>query len=130
MKPPEEIKADAATCITMPPNAVCNRLELYKDCGGDCRYVIKELYDLVMHYEFRLAQVERERDAAVLCLMEAAKDGAVCTGCRHDLGIDGKCEEADFDCKQCKIPCMCKTCDANFNYQWRGVCDDDTGDEA
>lgn len=79
--------------------------------------------------ESQLAQVERERDAAVRCLMEATKEGAVCTGCRHDLGIDGRCEEADFDCKQCKIPCMCKTCKANSNYQWRGVCDDDTEDK-
>ena len=79
--------------------------------------------------ESRLAQVERERDAAVWCLIEAAKDGATCTGCRHDPGIDAKCEEADFDCKQCKTPCMCRTCQANSNYQWRGVCAENTEED-
>ena len=77
----------------------------------------------------KLEQAEREKDAAVRCLMEATKEGTVCNGCRHDPGIDGRCEEADFDRKQCKIPCMCKTCEANSNYQWRGVCDDDTEDK-
>ena len=65
MKTPEEIKADAATCLTKPPHAMCDRFDLNKKCKGDCSYVIKELYDLVLHYESRLAQVERERDAAV-----------------------------------------------------------------
>lgn len=65
MKTPDEIKADAATCITKPPHAMCDRFDLNKKCKGDCGYVIKELYDLVLHYESRLAQVERERDAAV-----------------------------------------------------------------
>lgn len=129
MKTPEEIKADAATCLTKPPHAMCDRFDLNKKCKGDCSYVIKELYDLVLHYESRLAEVERERDAAVGDLQEAARDGAVCTACKHDEEFAEACAEADFDCKQCKQPCMCKTCNANSNYEWIGLCEENTHDQ-
>lgn len=126
MKPTEEIKC-GMECIRTNASRIC-----IKPKNGQCprcEQLVSESLGRIQQLESQLAQVKRERDAAVRCLMEATKDGSVCTGCRHDLGIDGRCEEADFDCKQCKIPCMCKTCKKNSNYQWRGVCDDDTEDK-
>lgn len=104
MKTPEEIKKDAETCLTLPPKAVCNRLELYKDCGGDCRYVIKELYDLVLHYESRLAQVVRERDAMKHDLLRDP-----CEVCKHDETYLNDCHTLD-----------------RCNWEWRGVCEANT----
>ena len=115
MKTPDEIKKDAATCLTLPPKAACNRLELYKDCGGDCRYVIKELYDLVLQLESRLAQVERERDAAVMD-MEA-------------LAIN---YESNFVCDFCggTPPLICEQCKIDYcGFKWRGVCAENTKEE-
>lgn len=118
----EKVARECAKSITENLNKLQAKLFQLESDNESKQKRIEEL-------ESRLAQVERERNAAVRCLMEATKERAVCTGCRHDLGIDGRCEEADFDCKQCKTPCMCKTCKANSNYQWRGVCDDDTEDK-
>lgn len=99
MRTPEDIKNGMEWSATTD---VIKKVEMAKkglpyayseDLASDALAYIRQL-------ESRLAQVERERDAAVWCLIEAAKDGATCTGCRHDPGIDAKCEEADFDCKQ------------------------------
>ena len=95
-KTPEEIKADAAICLTKPPHSMCDRFDLNKKCKGDCGYVIKELYDLVLHYESHLAQVERERDAALDTLHD------ICSFCK------GRCLEISGgylppDCKRCMI---------------------------
>ena len=65
MKTPEEIKKDAETCLNHPHTYSCNSCRLYGECHGIAEHIIKELYDLVVSYESRLAQVERERDAAV-----------------------------------------------------------------
>lgn len=128
MKPPEEIKKGLLCDGNVLPHE-CEKCAYGGHEFGCVDQIERDALAYIQKLESRLAQVERERDAAVQCLMEATKEGAVCTGCRHDLGIDGRCEEADFDCKQCKIPCMCKTCKKNSNYQWRGVCDDDTEDK-
>lgn len=110
MKTPEEIKSDAATCLTLPPHAMCDRFELNKKCKGDCRYVIKELYDLVLHYESRLAQVERERDAAVEALDEIRQ----CKFCKH------------YTKKLWEEPCLSCDLQRKTNYEWRGVCAENT----
>lgn len=104
MKTPEEIKADAATCLTKPPHAMCDRFDLNKKCKGDCSYVIKELYDLVLHYESRLAQVERERDAAVFDIHTVL----------HNRGIDADCMMCNMKKPECNWECE--------KAEWRGVC--------
>lgn len=83
----------------------------------------------IQQLESRLAQAERERDAAVADLKEATESGSVCTGCKHDTDFDRPCEQADFDCKQCIQPCKCKTCERNSNYEWRGPCPENTKEE-
>lgn len=116
MKTPAEIKSDAATCLTLPPKAVCNRLELYKDCGGDCRYVIQELYDLVLHLESRLARVERERDAAV-----EAVEMYPCFTCKNISSTYCK------DCLRNRSLVLDRA--GEFlpdNYEWRGFCAENT----
>lgn len=115
MKTPEEIKADAATCITKPPHAMCDRFDLNKKCKGDCGYVIKELYDLVLHYESRLAQVERERDA----LMESVK------GCCETCAFVGDCTKHDPD----PTSTGAWWYDDCEEWQWRGVCPENTKEE-
>lgn len=85
-----------------------------------------ELLQAASQLKSRLAQVERERDAAVAVMAEAAKDGGVCIGCKHSTGLDDACEAADFDCNECKVPCMCRTCEANSNYEWLGVCEENS----
>lgn len=112
MKPSEDIKKDAATCLTLPPKAACNRLELYKDCGGDCRYVIKELYDLVIRYESRLSQVERENEAML-----------------HDMTVLAINYESNFVCDFCggNSPLLCEQCKIDYcGFKWRGVCAENT----
>ena len=103
MKTPEEIKSDVATCLTRPQHSRCDRFALYEECKGDCRYVIKELYDLVLHYESRLAQVERERDALMAYVPHN------CYSCKH--------EETRYKCGR---PC---------NWEWRGVCAENTKEQ-
>ena len=124
MKTPEEIKEDAATCLTKPPNAMCDRFDLNKKCKGDCSYVIKELYGLVLHYESRLAQVERERDAAVADLKDCA-DGH-CIHCKSinlatECDFNGEC----YVCLNDDCPCH----ESNCQWQWRGVCEENTHDQ-
>ena len=122
MKTPEEIKADAAKCLTLPPKAVCNRLELYKDCGGDCRYVIKELYDLVLQLESSLAQAERERDAAVADL----KDSAPCFACHHFQRNMGQCKGGRRCIDEYFRSLVGKTEYDGSEWHWRGVCPENT----
>lgn len=116
MKTTEEIKADAATCITKPQHSVCSRFALYKECNGDCGYIIKELYDLVLHLEAHLAQAERERDAAVHDLEEAS----FCADCKHY-------DESVFNepCSSC-----IEDKETKKNWQWRGVCPENSKGDA
>lgn len=77
----------------------------------------------------RLAQAEKECEALLFDLHQATKEGAVCTACRHNAGLNDACVAADLDCKQCKAPCMCRDCTENGNYEWRGVCEENTHDQ-
>ena len=128
-KTPEEIKADAATCLTKPPHSMCDRFNLNKKCKGDCGYVIKELYDLVLHYESLLAQVERERDAAVNELPHH------CWNCAYHR--NDPIEEIDTGGRTIHRYCDADFCypdEENSSWQWRGPCSEnekeDTQDES
>lgn len=109
MKTPAEIKADAATCMTLPPHAMCDRFDLNKKCKGDCHYVIKELYNLVLQLEDSLAQVERERDALM-------KDFKTCIS---------KPQKACRLCKNRNKP-ICSECERWDLFDWIGVCEENT----
>lgn len=105
--------------------AIQRMLESYKQvskalCGKE-NASLEELLAVVEQVKTRFAEVERERDAAVDDLTNAALEGMVCTGCKHSTGLDDCCEEDDFDCTECQAPCMCRTCKVNSNYEWRGI---------
>lgn len=128
MKTSDEIKNGLAVCATLDGDC--------ENCPYDDRKQLtcvdrsrRDALAYIIHFETRLAQVERERNAAVGDLQEAARDGAVCTACKHDEEFAEACADADFDCKQCKQPCMCKTCNANSNYEWIGLCEENTHDQ-
>ena len=106
MKTPEEIKKDAETCMKHPYMESCNSCRLYGECHGISDRIVKELYDLVLHYESRLAQVERERDAAVHDILHVL----------HTKGtIDAECLICDMEKPDCHWECE--------KAKWRGVCE-------
>ena len=69
--------------------------------------------------EERLAQVERERDAAVREL----KLGEDCDNCKHR----NECKRDGFGYKKCTEcgECLCSKCEGGESqYEWRGVCEE------
>ena len=92
-------------------------------CGKE-NATVDELLQAVDQLKSRLAQVERERDAALNDL----KDDGDCYYCKHrDLCSQcylGVCVGCD------KEECPCCNCDRmNNNYEWRGVCPENTKEE-
>ena len=75
-------------------------------CGNE-NATLEELLQEVNQVKSRLAQVEREKDAAVADLN---KLGAGCEYCAHF-----------------KEPCM--SCCCGDNWQWRGVCPENTKEQ-
>lgn len=119
MKTPDEIKKDVETCLNFPPHAACNLCQLFDECGGNAEHIIKELYDLVLHLESRLAQVERERDAAV-----KAVEWYPCFTCKNISSAH--CE----DCLRNRNLALDRA--GKYlpdNYEWRGVCEENTKDD-
>lgn len=79
-------------------------------CGNE-KATNEELLQAASQLKSRLAQVERERDAAIADL----KLYAGCKVCKH----------GDF-----KFPKECMDCGDETNYwQWRGVCPENTKEE-
>ena len=123
-KSPHEIKKDVETCMNHPYMDTCNSCRLYKECHGISDHIVKELYDLVLYYESRLAQAERERDAAVRDLEEAV-DGH-CSHCRNN-DLESQCDY-NGECYYCtNEDCPCH--ERNCHWQWRGVCEANTKEE-
>lgn len=77
-----------------------------------------------MGYDF----LKIERDALLADLKEAAVMD--CSICKYYAPDDGRCEKADFVCRDCSLKdCPCRTCEAASNWEWRGVkTDDEAGD--
>ena len=78
----------------------------------------------IQELESRLAQAERERDAAVREL-EIAEDCYNCKynyACKHDGNGYRKCSECG--------ECPCSECNSGQSqYEWRGVCTENTKEE-
>ncbi len=132
MKTLEEIKAEAATCLTRPRHSACNRLALYNECKGDCGYIIKELYDLVLqlestnHEQFeKIELLQREKDAAVHDLTESSP----CFACKHLKHNGGECSGWNA----CLLA-MTKASIVGVEYtgdkfEWRGPCPENTNQQ-
>ena len=116
MKTPEKIKKGlklhytAERCKECPYTADS---EFRKTCF---QLVASDALAYIQQLESRLAQVERERDAAVRDLQKIS----FCEDCKH-LGKSKK-----------RNPC--RECQENYkkkpNWQWRGVCEENTKEAA
>ena len=82
-------------------------------CGKE-NVTLAEFLTAVNQLKSRLAQVEKERDAAVSDLKVA--DKLDCQFCVHNRPNPG-CE---YDCEKCENKCTCNLCRNNDKYEWRG----------
>ena len=80
----------------------------------------KDTLAYIIHLESRLAQVERERDAAVRIVH------GLCLHCKNEDSKDDTCRE----CMYYPYRFVYGTGDAYVdNWQWRGVCAENTKEE-
>ena len=108
MKTPEEIKKGLEVC---PSHNDCTGICPYEGTNMCIRFLMKEALAYIQQLESRLAQVERERDAAV-----------------NDCGR--------FPCQTCEERengDLCPMCVVKGSYrslhQWRGVCAENSKEE-
>ena len=127
MKMPDEIKKGLEYCHSAKPCADCSYDK--RDFPHCVRRLLGDALDGYKQLESLLAQAERERDAAVSDMRTEVKTNAVCIACKHDRPFDNNCEENDFDCANCKSPCMCQSCHLGSNYEWRGICAENSKEE-
>lgn len=111
MKTPEEIKKGLGCCQTIVRCSICP----YHDIGNivaECTAKLSEdALAYIQQLESRLAQVERERDAAVADLQLYAG----CKVCMHgDFKFTQECMDCSYD---------------NNNWQWRGPCPENTKED-
>lgn len=113
MKTPDEIKNGLKACGTLDGDCEnCpydDGLQLF--CVDRLR---KDAFVYFQHLESRLAQVERERDAAVMDVTYVAFAPEVCKHYKYCQTIDN-----DGD-KGCFGPICCE------DYEWRGPCPENT----
>lgn len=110
-KTPEEIKKGLMCYRGKHPFAIghCPSGCPYEQCGTSCREMMNtDALAYIQQLETRLAQVERERDAAVYDLEMAVN----------------KCSSISADCEFCKDKGkpVCEKC----SFEWRGVCPENT----
>ena len=118
------------------------RPERIEQCFTDIRDYIEELEETVdslghlnetmcntakkgfQELESRLAQVERETDAAVADLT----DSSDCEYCKHEP-IFHTCPGTN--CHTCERDCPCARCShrRRNGFEWRGVCEENTKEE-
>ena len=108
MKTPDEIKKGLFCCwedgcTTCPYDDDCTISENFMDVARDALTYIQQL-------EYRLAQVERERDAALHDINRC------CGTCKHFQN-----EEDDCTAEECIGSYMEPSC-----WEWRGVCEENT----
>lgn len=124
MKSPDDIKKGLECCAKNSTLACldCPYRREKREKKPCFDMLLADAAELNAKLEQRLAQAERERDAAVHDLKLA--DELDCEYCKHQFGgctYDG--------CKQCSSPCPCGSCRDNSNYVWRGVCPENSKEE-
>ena len=100
-----------------------------ENCHGWCSFALAADTALkaIQQLEQELAAIKRERDAAIHDLSVEVRFQSDCKTCKH---ADTLCEN-DLHCLDCMDEeCKCKTCSEQFNYEWRGVCDANTKEDA
>ena len=114
MKTPEDIKKGLEYCYSAKPCVDCKYDQ--RDFPHCVRRLLKDAVDGYKQLESRLAQVERERDAAVADIPH------YCHLCRHN---DRK---SKHNAK--RSPCSrCRTYDSDGCFEWRGVCEENTKED-
>lgn len=138
MKSPEEIKKGLECCQTMVRCSMCtyndigcNAVECQKVLFGDSLVLInqlesreKKLKSKIAKLEQRLAQAERERDAAVRDLRDNYDP---CDVCKKKNICEEHCPKNGYDCISCLDTerCIFYNCTKdNDLWQWRGVCEE------
>ena len=139
MKTPEEIKKGLECCTAEFNECDSCPYREYNWCEeklkDDALELFIKLFDCKAKYEYlakeylrlskRLAQVERERDAAVADLRRA--DSVDCEHCAHYMPFgESRCDNDDCDCETCTQECACRTCRDNSGWTWRGVCEENS----
>lgn len=116
MKTPDEIKKGLALHrSTLGCDNICPYDGWNAETGSCIQRLMKDTVEYIEHLETRLAQVERERDA----LMESVK------GCCETCAFVGDCTKHDPD----PTSTGAWWYDDCEEWQWRGVCPENTKEE-
>lgn len=143
MKTPDEIKIWLATEIAVhyhlpnpEPRLTPKEFMFLEKMHGETLAYIERLeadneskQKRIDDLESRLAQVERERDAAIDDLRHSFDP---CTVCKNQDICEQYCPENDYNCPDCKDKhrCICHNCTAdNDLWEWRGLCEENTHDQ-
>ena len=121
MKTPEEIKKGLEQCVETETCENCGYLD---DCMkmSENTPLTKDALTYIQHLESRLAQVERERDAAV----DDLENSAPCFACYHFMRNKGMCRGGMRCCDEQFRASIGLTEYDGPEWQWRGVCPENT----
>lgn len=97
-------------CRSCPHNVDGGRMDLAK-CVADAAALIQLQKQQLAEKDARIAEIERERDAAVKDISEAAQTGCLCYVCHHN--DKGHCKAMNHDIFEAVVMCG--------QYEWRGV---------
>ena len=117
MKTPDESKC-GMECIRTNVERLCIKPE--KGQCPRCKQLVDESLAYIQPLESRLAQVERERDAAVQIVH------GLCLHCKNGCGEGETCRECLYYPHRFVYGTGDKYVD---NWQWRGVCQENTKEE-
>lgn len=113
MKTPEEIKKGLDCC----GKTNCDGCPYDFDCETPYEACARDALAYVQQLESQLTQAERERDAAVAEWKRTKMDSeSMCCTCKHGLIVNSS-------------RCRCVSpfpCDEGEEWQWRGVCPENT----
>lgn len=117
-KTPEEIKKGLECCMDYQSCTEYGEPKCpYNDVTKCMEALLSDALAYIQHLESRLAQAERERDAAVLDV-EGADDG-LCGHCKN-MNLAAQCDYSGecYLCDNVNCPCHPENC----RWEWRGVC--------
>lgn len=133
MKMPDEIKKGLEQCVKAESGETgCSGCPYIMSCikEEDPDSIMADALSYIQQLETRLAQVERERDAAIDDLRNSFDP---CTVCKKQDICEQYCPDNDYNCPDCKDKhrCICHNCTAdNDLWEWRGICPQNTKEES
>lgn len=68
--------------------------------------------------------------AAVHDLKEVDLDCRFCRNAFEETGVNLEECLQQTNCEKCTLDCLCRGCDGKSHYQWRGLCEENGGEEA